>query len=101
MDAVGQRAPARHAAEDDLARAYAAFRADYPAFDAEAVAALRAREYARLDELGHVYLDYIGGGLYAQSQLDAHMALLRGGVYGNPHSSNPTSLVMTQLAERA
>lgn len=101
MDVVGQGAHARRATTDDLVQAYAAFRTDYPAFDAEAVATLRAREYARLDELGHVYLDYTGGGLYAQSQLDAHMALLRSGVFGNPHSSNPTSLVMTQLAERA
>lgn len=77
------------------------FRDSYPAFDVDAVTDLRAREYSRLDELGHVYLDYTGGGLYAQSQLDAHMAILRSGVFGNPHSQNPTSQAMTLLAEHA
>lgn len=62
---------------------------------------LRAREYARLDAQKHVYLDYTGGGLYAESQLRAHMELLRAHVFGNPHSSNPTSQAMTELVERA
>jgi molybdenum cofactor sulfurtransferase len=56
---------------------------------------------ARLDQQGHVYLDYTGGGLYAQSQLIAHMTLLSEGVFGNPHSQNPTSLAMTRLVEQA
>ena len=38
-----------------------------------------------------IYLDYTGGGLYAESQLREHMALLSGDVFGNPHSTNPTS----------
>ena len=37
--------------------------------DAEAIEDLRAREYARLDAQDQVYLDYAGGGLYAESQL--------------------------------
>lgn len=61
--------------------------------------ALRAAEYARLDAQRHVYLDYTGGGLYAESQLTAHMDLLRAHVFGNPHSSNPTSQAMTDLVE--
>lgn len=60
---------------------------------------LRAGDYARLDREGHVYLDYTGGGLYAQSQIEAHFALLREHVYGNPHSSNPTSMAATRLVE--
>ena len=52
---------------------------------------LRATEYAYLDEGGHVYLDYTGAGLAAQSQLLAHTARLQSGCYGNPHSDNPTS----------
>jgi len=63
--------------------------------------ALRAQEYARLDELGHVYLDYTGGGLYASTQVEAHHALLAGGVFGNPHSHNPTSLASTALVDDA
>ncbi len=62
---------------------------------------LRGSEYARLDRHGHVYLDYTGGGLYATSQLKQHMDLLFDNVFGNPHSSNPTSLAMTHLVEQA
>jgi molybdenum cofactor sulfurtransferase len=65
------------------------------------LAELRRTEYARLDAGGHVYLDYTGAGLYAQSQLDEHMTLLRDGVFGNPHSVNPTSTKMTALVEQA
>jgi molybdenum cofactor sulfurtransferase len=57
---------------------------------------LRDREYARLDQGNHVYLDYTGGGLYAQSQVDAHRDLLLSSVFGNPHSVNPSSLAMTR-----
>src|SRR6266540_2508561 len=62
---------------------------------------LRANEYARLDIGGHVYLDYTGGGLYADSQLRRHSKLLTERVFGNPHSSNPTSQEATQLVEHA
>ncbi len=62
---------------------------------------LRQTDYARLDACGQVYLDYTGAGLYAQSQLDEHMALLQENVFGNPHSVNPTSTTMTELVERA
>jgi selenocysteine lyase/cysteine desulfurase len=65
------------------------------------LAELRRTEYARLDAAGHVYLDYTGAGLYGQSQLDEHMALLRDRVFGNPHSVNPTSAAMTELVEHA
>ena len=67
----------------------------------EKIDALRAAEYARLDAGKHVYLDYTGGGLYADAQLRAHMDILRAQVFGNPHSSNPTSQAMTDLVERA
>ena len=62
---------------------------------------LRHSEYARLDEGGHVYLDYTGAGLYADSQLAEHLELLRANVFGNPHSLNPTSAAMTELVEQA
>ncbi len=79
-----------------------AFLKAYPSFTTTRVLDdLRQREYARLDEQGHVYLDYTGGGLYAESQLREHMALLSQGVFGNPHSSNPTSQATTELVERA
>lgn len=62
---------------------------------------LRATEYARLDAAGQVYLDYTGGGLYAEAQVRAHHALLSQHVFGNPHSSNPTSQAATRLVEEA
>jgi molybdenum cofactor sulfurtransferase len=67
--------------------------------DLEILAELRRRDYARLDRDGQVYLDYTGAGLYADSQIRAHLALLEGGVFGNPHSRNPTSKVTTELVE--
>lgn len=74
----------------------------YPDYAAHAhLDALRASDYARLDRTGHIYLDYTGGGLYADSQLRKHHELLTGNVFGNPHSQNPTSLAMTHLVEQA
>ncbi len=82
--------------------AFDEFRRAYPAYDSTwKLDDLRAAEYSRLDRLGHVYLDYTGGGLYAESQLREHMALLSEGVFGNPHSKNLTSMAMTQLVEQA
>lgn len=63
-------------------------------------ARLRQQQYARLDEGGHIYLDYTGGGLYAEQQLDEHHTLLKQHVFGNPHSLNPSSSAATELVER-
>ena len=82
--------------------AFNVFKQTYPCFESTRIIdQLRDREYGRLDELDQVYLDYTGSGLYATSQLRQHMALLEGGVFGNPHSKNPTSLAMTHLSEQA
>jgi molybdenum cofactor sulfurtransferase len=61
---------------------------------------LRKREFTRLDRTGSVYLDYTGSGLYGESQVTEHTALLLNTVYGNPHSLNPTSVPMTDLIEK-
>ncbi|MDT8433826.1 MAG: aminotransferase class V-fold PLP-dependent enzyme [Anaerosomatales bacterium] len=63
--------------------------------------ALRASDYSRLDRHGHIYLDYTGGGLYAESQVRSHHDMLAEGVFGNPHSHNPTSLASTHLVAEA
>jgi selenocysteine lyase/cysteine desulfurase len=77
------------------------FHAAYPGYAATArLDELRAVEYGYLDEGGHVYLDYTGAGLPARSQLRAHASRLRGGVFGNPHSENPTSSASTALVEQ-
>ncbi len=60
---------------------------------------LRLTEYARLDVNSQVYLDYTGGGLYAESQILRHHRLLSEHIFGNPHSSNPSSLASTELVE--
>lgn len=57
---------------------------------------LRKKEYSRLDESRHVYLDYTGGNLYPESLVDMHHVFLKKFVFGNPHSTNPAS----QLSEK-
>ncbi len=79
----------------------AALAAAYPTYaDTAAIDDLRTSDYARLDAQGHIYLDYTGAGLYAISQLEAHMQLLHNSVLGNPHSLNPTSKAATDLMEQ-
>jgi molybdenum cofactor sulfurtransferase len=84
------------------AEAEAVFLRANPGFRETAVLdTLRASEYGRLDARGDVYLDYTGGSLYAESQIEQHMDALRSSVYGNPHSFNPTSSASTLLVEQA
>jgi molybdenum cofactor sulfurtransferase len=86
----------------DLDVAGAEFKQAYPTFElTRSLDEIRAREYGPLDEQNQVYLDYTGGGLYADSQLREHMALLRSGVFGNPHSTSPASEATTRLVSRA
>jgi len=81
---------------------FVTFLRTYPAYPTtHLIDDLRASEYARLDLAGHVYLDYTGGGLYGESQLRRHHRMLSEHVFGNPHSSNPTSQAATQLVEHA
>ncbi len=85
-----------------LAEAAERFKRAHPEYEStKSLDALRAKEYRRLDDTHHVYLDYTGGGLYADSQLDRHMEILKHGIFGNPHSNNPSSLAITQLDQRA
>jgi len=82
--------------------AYEEFLAEYPEYpDTYALDALRVREYRRLDDQQHVYLDYTGGSLHAESQVLEHAALLNTHVFGNPHSASPSSHTMTTLVEQA
>ncbi|HUH99156.1 MAG TPA: aminotransferase class V-fold PLP-dependent enzyme [Anaerolineales bacterium] len=81
---------------------FVAFLRAYPSYPAtHIIDDQRAAEYARLDAGEHVYLDYTGGGLYAETQVRRHHQLLSEHVFGNPHSSNPSSLAATRLLERA
>ena len=89
VDAMGD------SAKQDFLAKYAGYQ------KTSAIDALREADYARLDKQGHIYLDYTGGGLYAESQIQAHMTQLTDNVYGNPHSLNPTSLAATEITESA
>ncbi len=91
-----------HYRSERMRAAEETFRQDYPTFASTSLLdELRTTEYARLDDQEHIYLDYTGGGLYAECQLRAHMELLSHNVFGNPHSYNPTSRAMTELDEQA
>ena len=83
-----------------LRDAYRAFVEAHPDYEQTAeLDRLRADEFARLDRLGHVYLDYTGGGLYGDCQVKRHADLLLDSVLGNPHSKNPTSRETTERCE--
>jgi molybdenum cofactor sulfurtransferase len=78
------------------------FLARYPEYaDTAHLDELRATEYRRLDGAGHVYLDYTGGSLHAESQVRDHAELLNTFVFGNPHSASRTSAETTTLVEHA
>ena len=86
---------------NELREAFEAFVRAYPGYSqTQALDELRQRDFSRLDQRNHVYLDYTGGGLYGDSQIRRHMELLRSTVFGNPHSTNPTSLGTTKLIEK-
>ena len=72
-----------------------------PAAAGSGLAALRAREFGRLDEQGQAYLDYGGSALYGESQLRAHHEILRGGLFGNPHSDSLPARASTAVIEAA
>lgn len=86
---------------EHLPNTFEAFLEEYPGYQSTQIDQLRQTEYGRLDRLNHVYLDYTGGGLYSETQLRQHMDMLLNGVFGNPHSGNPTSLAMTEMDEQA
>jgi selenocysteine lyase/cysteine desulfurase len=97
---VTASAPLDPAAERDAA--FCNFLDRYPSYARTSILDdLRTTDYGRLDRLGEVYLDYTGGALYPESILQRHLDLLRQNVFGNPHSTNPTSMAMTRLVEQA
>ena len=89
-------------AVDRLAQAEHSFLDQYPDYrNTTALDELRHAQYERLDRLGHRYLDYTGASLYSSRQIQEHAQLLLADVFGNPHSSSPTSALATRLVERA
>jgi selenocysteine lyase/cysteine desulfurase len=83
-----------------MEQARARFLRRFPQFEATKILdAKRATDFARLDEGGHVYVDYTGAGLYADFQIHEHAELLRRQVFGNPHSGSLCSEATTRLVE--
>ena len=64
-------------------------------------AALRRREFSRLDATGSAYLDYTGSALYPESLVRRDGRRLLRGVLGNPHSESAPSLASTEAMEEA
>lgn len=87
--------------QNSMEKAYRDFLNNYPGYGMTHIDELRSTEYKRLDQAQQVYLDYTGGSLYGQSQLNNHLNDLSQKVFGNPHSENPTSKVTTELIEHA
>ena len=65
------------------------------------ISELRSREFSRLDEADHAYLDYTGAALYPLSLVESHAAMLRRAVLGNPHSESQASLASSALLAEA
>jgi selenocysteine lyase/cysteine desulfurase len=65
------------------------------------VAALRAREFARLDRATTAYLDYTGAALYPASLVRRDARRLQAAVRGNPHADSGPSFASTEATERA
>jgi selenocysteine lyase/cysteine desulfurase len=97
-----ERSGPRGTAEENRPPEPTGFLSAYPGYRSTAVLdRLRTTEYSYLDAGGHVYLDYAGAGLPAQTQLTAHAERIGRRCFGNPHSQNPASAVSTNLIERA
>lgn len=62
---------------------------------------LRETEFKRLDEKNHVYLDYTGCSLYSEKLVERHFDFLKQNIFGNPHSTNPSSQLSTEKASEA
>ena len=81
---------------------YETFLNKYPAYQTTThIDQLRELDYRRIDQAEHIYLDYTGAGLYSESQVKKHQQILLENTFGNPHSSNPTSIAATHYVESA
>ncbi|CAD6891368.1 unnamed protein product [Tilletia controversa] len=83
-------------------KAYLDFLKDHPRYqETTELDVVRRKEYKRLDDQKQVYLDYTGASLYPASLLKEHATILKRGVFGNPHSTNPTSQASAFFEEKA
>lgn len=83
----------------DTSPEFLSFLAQHPEYNSAFLDQLRQSDFERLDNLSQrsCYLDYTGGALYPESLVRNFADQLAKNVYGNPHSTNPSS----QLSSRA
>ncbi|MCH8567085.1 MAG: aminotransferase class V-fold PLP-dependent enzyme [Balneolales bacterium] len=85
---------------DSKEKALEQFLEFYPAYkETSALDDAREKDFSRLDEQSHTYLDFTGGNLYPASLIQGHADYLKQAVLGNPHSTNPASAQATQGVE--
>lgn len=79
------------------------FLISHPEYQSKFLDNLRSQEFKRLDISTHrsIYLDYTGGGLYPDSVVKFYADQLSKNVYGNPHSTNPSSQLSTRCTQQA
>ncbi|CAE6472029.1 unnamed protein product [Rhizoctonia solani] len=80
---------------------YHEFLRAYPRFaESAAIDELRARDFTRLSRSA-VYLDYMGGGQYPESLVQAYAETLQSNVFGNTHSESMSSQLSEQYSQEA
>ncbi|KDQ56273.1 hypothetical protein JAAARDRAFT_59174 [Jaapia argillacea MUCL 33604] len=91
-----------HVGQDLAWRAYKIFLDYYPQYEqTEPLDLLRLSDFARLDQAGETYVDYMGGSLHPDSIVLAHMAVLSSNIMGNTHSVSTSSQVSSTYANKA
>jgi selenocysteine lyase/cysteine desulfurase len=82
--------------------AYRIFLERHPSYrQTEALDLLRLREFGRLDDQGHTYLDYTGGCPYPACLVDHHRDMLQQSILGNPHSGHLAATASAALLRQA
>ncbi|WP_082683219.1 aminotransferase class V-fold PLP-dependent enzyme [Entomohabitans teleogrylli] len=77
------------------------FLAEHPIYPEDAVEALRASDFSRLDAHRVAYLDHVGGTLAPQSLIEADYQALSSTILGNPHSGSSSSAQSYEQARQA
>lgn len=83
--------------------AFLSFLGKHPKYNSPFLDELRRTDFKRLDDPRHpsCYLDYTGAGLYPESLAKSFSDQLIKNVYGNPHSTNPSSQLSSRANEQA
>ncbi|CAE7233730.1 unnamed protein product [Rhizoctonia solani] len=100
-DDFGNSGPLPPEPAHEISSDYDEFLRAYPQFaETVAIDELRARDFTRLSR-NAVYLDYMGGGQYPESLVQAYAETLRDNVFGNTHSESMSSQLSEQYSQEA